>query len=189
MQDKIFIGLVGEAGSGKDTVAKRLKKKHQAKILTSSYLLKKALKVFLEEIGRGDYIWFVKALTKKYGEDIISRAMLKSMHEYQGKIIVFNGVRLPSDYKYLRREHSYLIYITAGAKIRWERTSKRGEKCDDAASFEEFMAMHQEKTEVNVPEIGKKADYFIKNNGTLEDLWEKTDKIMAKIIKDHSGGN
>ena len=183
MKNKIYIGLVGEAGSGKDTIAKHLKEKYNARILTSSFLLKQALTIFLDKIGRRDYIWFVKKITARYGDDIISKAMLKSMRKFKDDIIVFNGVRLPSDYKYLKEEDSFLIYVTAGAKTRWERTTVRGQKNDDGASFDEFLAMHQEKTEVNVPEIGKRADYKIKNNGTLNDLFNKADEVMEKIKK------
>ncbi|MBD3245271.1 MAG: hypothetical protein GF335_04755 [Candidatus Moranbacteria bacterium] len=187
MAKKIYIGLVGEAGSGKDTTARILKEQYKARILTSSYLLKKSLGIFLEKISRRDYIWFVKKLTKKYGEDIISRAMLKSMREFKDKIVVFNGVRLPSDYRILREQKdSILIYITAGAKLRWKRSKKRQQKTDDSASWQEFIAMHYEKTEINVPKIGAKADYKIKNDGTLEDLEKKVTDLMDKILKDNN---
>ncbi|MBD3238155.1 MAG: hypothetical protein GF332_00750 [Candidatus Moranbacteria bacterium] len=181
---KIYIGLVGEAGSGKDTSAEALEQEFKAKVLTSSYLLKKSLSVFLDKISRRDYIWFVKKLIKRYGDDIISRAMLKSMEEFDNPIMVFNGVRLPSDYQILRKlPNNYLIYITAGPKIRWSRTIKRKEKSDDNASFEEFLAMHQEATEVNVPKIGAKADYKIVNDGTKQDLEQNVIKVMKDIIK------
>lgn len=179
---KRYLGLVGEAGGGKDTVAKILQEKYKARVLTSSYLLKKSLGVFLDQIARADYIWFVKELTKQYGEDIISRAMLKSMREFEDDIVVFNGIRLPSDLEYLKKENGILIYVTADSKIRWERVMKRGEKADDTASYEKFMAMGTDKTEKDIPGIGVQADYRIENNGTLEELKEQTDRVMGEIL-------
>jgi dephospho-CoA kinase len=181
--NKIYIGLVGEAGSGKDTVANILERKYKARILTSSHLLKKALGIYLDKIGRKDYIWFVKELTKKYGNDVISKAMLKNMKKFKDKIVVFNGVRLPSDYQVLKEIDSDLIYITAKAKLRWKRSIGRNEKADDGASFEEFLSMHQKLTEVNVPKIGQKADYRIVNDGTLDDLERKITEIITDIVK------
>jgi len=179
---KKYIGLVGEGGGGKDTVAKILEEKYNAAILTSSILLKRALGVFLDEIGRHDYIWFVQKLTERYGDDIISKAMIKSMHQSESEIVVFNGMRLPSDYEFLKREGSHVIYVTADPRVRWERISKRGQKADDAAPFEEFMKMAVSKTEKDIPEIGSKADYRIENNGTLEELQKQTDDVMKEIL-------
>ena len=181
MSKKLYLGLIGEAGSGKDTVAEVLEEKYGARVLTSSYLLKKALGVFLDSIGRADYIWFVKELTSKYGEDIISKAMLKAMRSFTDDIVVFNGVRLPSDYEYLKKERSFLVYVTADPQVRWQRVSRRHEKADDDIPFDKFMEMHQTKTEIDVPELGKKADYTITNNGTLEELHAQIDEVMKSI--------
>lgn len=180
---KIYIGLVGEGGGGKDTVAKIFEEKYGALVLTSSGLLKKALGVFLDEIARHDYIWFVEKLTERYGDDIISKAMLRSLHESEKEIVVFNGMRLASDYEYMRREERCaIIYVTADPKIRWERISGRGEKTDDNAPFEEFMKMAETKTERDIPVIGAKADYRIDNNGTLEELKQRVDEVVTKIL-------
>jgi dephospho-CoA kinase len=180
---KIYLGLVGEAGSGKNTVADFLEKQFGAQIVTSSYLLKKAIQIFISKIGRADYIWFVEKLTEKYGEDIISKAVVKNMQEFSAPIVVFNGVRLPSDYEMLKKIGGILVYVTADSRVRWQRVQKRGEKSDDRAPFEEFMAMHSAKTEINVPKIGLLADYQIKNDGSLADLEKATTLVIEKIEK------
>ena len=182
-QKKIYIGLVGEASSGKDTIAKFLEKHFQARILTSSFLLKTSLKVFIDEFSRKDLIWYVRELTKHFGDDIISKAMVKSMRSFDDKVVVFNGVRLPSDYEMLRKQGASLIYITAGSKLRWKRSVKRQEKTDDGVPYDEFMDMQKSKTEINVPAIGEKADYKIVNDGTLKDLENKAIAVMKEIIE------
>ncbi|MBU2025799.1 MAG: AAA family ATPase [Patescibacteria group bacterium] len=183
MRKKVFIGLSGEPGSGKDTVAKIIKEEFGAKVLTSSYLLKRSLSIFLDEFSRKDMIWYVKELTKQFGEDIISKAMIKSMKRFKREMVVFNGVRLPSDCEYLKKEKARLIYITADPRLRWKRIRIRNEKTDDNASWEKFMQMHYEKTEISVPKIGEKADYVIENNGTREDLKNKVVEVIEKIKK------
>ena len=123
-------------------------------------------------------------LVYKYGEDVISKAMLKSMQSFEDDIIVFNGMRLPSDYDYLKKAKGILIYITADPKLRWERVVTRKEKSDDTEPFEKFKEMHKRKTEISVPRMGEKADYHIENTGTLEDLREKVKEVMEKILKE-----
>ena len=75
------------------------------------------------------------------------------------------------------------IYITAPVELRFDRYQQRHEKIDDGKmSFEEFARQDREElTEKGIPDLGKKADYRIDNTGTLEELYEKADKIISQI--------
>ncbi|MFA4817161.1 MAG: AAA family ATPase [Parcubacteria group bacterium] len=178
---KIIIGLVGESGSGKDTVAKYLNEKYGAKLMRFADPIKETLNIYFEQSSREDQQWMYLKLKERFGGDVLGRAIRKRVENADG-IIAINGLRMPDDLVFMRSfEKSYIIYITANQKLRWERTAGRGEKADDDITFEKFQEMERVETEVHIPEIGAKADFKIVNEKDLEFLLKSADEIMAKI--------
>ncbi len=91
-------------------------------------------------------------------------------------------MRMPCDYEFIKSyPNSYILYVTADQKIRWERAVKRKEKTDDDISFEKFQAMDESETEFSISNIGAKADKAIRNEKDLEHLLNETDKFMAEL--------
>ncbi|MFA5926066.1 MAG: AAA family ATPase [Parcubacteria group bacterium] len=181
---KIIIGLVGEMGSGKDTVAEYLKNECGAQLFRFSDPLREALEVFLESdrVGREDFIWLSNNVRGRYGNNIIADSLRRKFNRAGEGIIVLNGMRIKEDLDFIRSfPDSRVIYVTIDAKTRWERVFGRGEKADDAVSFEKFQEMEKAETEVQIPDIGKKADFRLENNEAKENLREKTEEIIKKI--------
>ena len=178
----LIIGLVGESGSGKDTVAYHLRDVYGAILLRFSDPIKDILRMFFERPSREDQSWVAIEFKRRFGKDIFCRALDRKI-AFIENVTSLNGLRYPEDYEYLRGfEQNFLIYITANQKLRWERTVGRGEKSDDGVSFEKFVEMEASlETERSIPEIGKKADFTIHNEGTLEELMKKTEEIMQMI--------
>lgn len=171
-------------GSGKDTVADYLQEKHGANLYRFSDLLREALEVFLEpeKIGREDLIWISNNIRGRYGNSILADGLRKKFNEIQEGIIVLNGMRIREDLDFLRGfPSSKVIYVTIPQKTRWERVFGRGEKSDDAVSFEKFQEMEKAETEVQIPEIGKNADFTLTNNENKDSLRKKTESIIKKI--------
>ena len=184
MKKKIVIGLVGETGSGKDTVAHYLKRKYDTHDLRFSLPLKKTLKNFFENPTKSDQAWLYQAFKKRFGEDILHVGIRRFIDLHNG-IMCINGLRMPSDYDFVRSfKHNYVIYITADQKLRWQRAYCRGEKADDKQSLEDFQKFEATaETERAVPEIGAKADFVIKNETSMDHLLGEVDKIMEEILK------
>jgi dephospho-CoA kinase len=180
---KIVIGLVGETGGGKDTVAHYLKRKYGAHDLRFSLPMKKALKFFFERPKKIDQAWFYQVLKERFGEEILHLGIKRFIDQHTG-IMCINGLRMPNDLKFVRSfEKGYVIYITANQKLRWERTYSRGEKADDEQTFEEFQKFEATaETEKAVPEIGAKADFKILNETTMDDLLRQVDEAMKEIL-------
>lgn len=183
MGNKIVVGLVGESGSGKDTVAKYLAEKYGAKLMRFADPIKETLSIYFEQSSREDQQWLALEFRKRFGNDILSRALRKKIDGGEG-LIVINGLRFWEDYDFVKSfEPGYVIYSTADQKLRWERTAGRGEKADDNITFEKFQELERVETEVHIPEIGAKADFKIVNEKDLEFLLKSADEIMTKILK------
>ncbi len=179
---KIVIGLVGETGSGKDTVAKYLKEKQGATMMRFKDPMEETLSIFFEKPSKEDYQWFYNSLHDRFGEDILCKGLKKKIDESEDGLIVVNGLRMPCDYDFIKNyPNSFILYVTADQKLRWQRVSGRGEKSDDDISFEKFQELDKNATEVHVSEIGEKADYKIINEKDLEYLLGETDNFLAKI--------
>lgn len=181
---KIIIGLVGEAGSGKDTVGDYLALKYQAIQYRFHEPLKEALEIFLDpkNISRADLIWLSNNIRGKYGNQIISAALKRRIDRIESGIIALNGLRIIEDLEFIQGlPNSAVIYVTLGQKQRWERICGRGERIDDAVSFEKFQEYEKAETEVQIPDIGKKADFRVENNGPKAELVEKIEEIMGRL--------
>mgnify|MGYP001103944044 FL=1 len=180
---KLIVGLVGETGSGKDTVAKYLAEKYGAQLMRFADPLKDTLKIYFDEISKKDQQWLALEFRKRFGADILGRALRKKIESGEG-IISINGLRMPEDYAFVKSfENSFIIYITADQELRWKRTTTRGEKTDDHLDLAHFQELERAETEVHIPEIGAKADFTIRNEKDLEHLLGETDKIMASIMQ------
>ncbi len=179
---KTIIGLVGETGSGKDTVAEYLKKNYGAKLMRFADPIKETLSIYFDKLSKEDQQWLYLAFKERFGEDILCRAMEKRIENEKSPLIVVNGLRMPCDYEFIKRFPSAkVLYVTANQKLRWERVKKRGEKTDDNIPFEKFQQIDQKPTEIHIGEIGKKADKIIYNEKDLNYLLSEVDGFMESL--------
>lgn len=185
MSKKIIIGLVGETGSGKDTVANHIHKKYGIELLRFGSPLKKTLRFFVDQVSKEDSNWLYGVLSKRFGENVLHNALKKEIENSEDKIICVNGLRMPKDEDFIRSfENNAIIYITADQKLRWQRSVERAEKSDDKQSFEDFKKFEETaETEKAIKGIGSRADFKVDNMGSLDDLLNNTDNLIEEIVK------
>ncbi len=181
---KIIIGLVGETGSGKDTVAHYLKRRYDVQLLRFSLPLKKTLDLFFNKSSKKDQSWLYSVFKERFGEDVLHKGVSRYVEQNEG-IMCVNGMRMMKDLDFIRSfENNFIIYVTADQELRWKRVLGRGEKTDDKQTLEEFKKFEETaETEKNIPLIGAKADFVIKNNGSMDELLWQVDDVMKVILK------
>jgi dephospho-CoA kinase len=185
----ITIGITGTIGAGKGTIVDYLvKEKGFAHFQARGFILKEVDRRGLERV-RDNINAVGNDLRKQHGPDYIIRELLK---EAQGKKqnAVIESIRAFGEIDCLRKnaENFYLFAVDADLKTRYERIIDRGSSTDHV-SFEKFV--EDETKEFDAKEVWNmnlkgciaQADFVFENNGSFDELQEKIDEVLKKILK------
>ncbi|NTV41269.1 MAG: AAA family ATPase [Candidatus Moranbacteria bacterium] len=181
---KLILGIAGEMGSGKGTVATHFVNEKGGSAHRFSTILRDILdRVYLDQ-SRENFQVLSMILRKNFGEDIMAKSMYHDVKNDNHDIVVVDGVRRMADIAYLREiPHFKLVYIDADIRTRYERIVKRGEKTDDfSKTFEEFKLEHDADSELQIRDLKNYADYVLNNDGTFVDLYKQLDQIITENI-------
>ena len=180
---KIILGFVGDIAAGKTTLATYLNKQYTSNSYRFSTMLRDVLDRIYVEKNRPNLQALSTFLRQTYGEDIMSKVIVKDVQNDPNNIVVVEGIRRPSDVAYLKDlDGFHLIYITAEAKTRWERMTNRGENPDDnKKTFEDFLKDEQAEADKLIKEIGSTASHTITNNGSFEELYTQIEDILKTL--------
>ncbi len=176
----MIIGILGEKLAGKDELAKYLQDQHGAFYVKYSQIIDEILNILNIPITRRSEIDLGHALRGQFKTNVFWAAMKKRISESWVELKVIGSIRLPDELADAKALGAKIIYITAPAELRYDRfMNLRREKGEDGKqTFEEFVAQEQEWTEIQIPQLGARADFKIENTGTLEDLYKKVDEII-----------
>ncbi|MCD6373867.1 MAG: AAA family ATPase [Thermococcus sp.] len=188
----MIIGVVGKIAAGKTTVAKFFEEKGFCRVSCSDPLID----MLTHNVS--DYSWvpelpekaeptrerlieFGKYLKDRYGGDILIRLAVDKKRHCEN--IVIDGVRSEGEIKAVKRLGGKVIYVEARPEIRFERLMKRKASKDKGIkSFEDFKAMDDaEESLYHTSELKGLADYVILNEGTLEELRAKVERIIGEV--------
>lgn len=103
-----------------------------------------------------------EAMKKHFGTDVWAQKLVQDALMWDMENVVVSDLRFLNEYEYLK-EHSDTLTI-----IRIHKDSKEEE--DSHSSEQEYKQIQ--------------ADYEISNNGTLQELYNKLNKIMTECTKD-----
>jgi len=177
---KIILGLTGEMGSGKGTIAKYIIEQKQGSSHRFSTMLRDVLNRLFIEQSRDNLQNFSTILRQTFGEDILAKVMFHEVQNDQHEIVVIDGIRRMSDIAFLTKIPEFkLIYTETDMKIRFDRISIRGENSDDGKkTFEQFIESHKNEAESQILDLRNHANVIINNNGSLEDLHRTVDQLI-----------
>jgi dephospho-CoA kinase len=189
---KIFIGLVGEKGGGKDTVMKFVQKllpKKKIAQIRFSDVLTDTLDIWGLAKSRANYQKLSPAMIDAYGKSALANAVRMRSERADADIVFINGVRWRADAAMVRAlnkkgARSFLIYVTAPARVRYLRLKQRGEKVGEkTATFRQFMKEERARTERDIPKIGKTADVIINNTGSMDEFYEAVKSRILPLLE------
>ena len=182
----MIVGIVGPIASGKDVVARILEEKGFVKLNLSDEVREEAKsrgvaieRKNLQDIGN--------EMRKKYGEGYWAERLLKKMQI--GKNYVITGIRNPGEILRFKIAGDFtLIGVDAPDVKRFEWIIAR-KKDSDPKTLEEIRAIDARDLGVGEESYGQQVqkcmdfvEHKIENNGTLEELKQKVEKLLEEII-------
>lgn len=182
----MIIGITGTDGGGKGEVVDYLVTKKgyihcSARSLWIDEIRKRGL-----EVKRENMRIVANSLRAEHGNDYLVAEYLRQAKEAGWKDVVIESLRAVAEAKMLKSHGGLLLAVDADPHIRYERVQKRASE-SDRVTLEEFTK--QEELEMNDPDpngmqkakVMAMADYTLQNNGTLGELHEQIEEILAKI--------
>ncbi|WKZ25152.1 MAG: nucleoside monophosphate kinase [Patescibacteria group bacterium] len=182
----MIIIVVGQPSSGKDTVSYKIVE-YGFSHVSSGDIIRRDMKIKGLSLDRESMYHFVLKKRSKEGAFYPANEIAEQLKE--GDNIVISGFRNLSEVDYLKKrfpKEVKVIALTVPLEIRFQRAKDRNRAGDDISleKFKEQEDRERTKTEAhNLDEVIASADHLIENSGSLEDLYEKIESVMAIILK------
>ena len=175
-----IIALVGLAGSGKSSAVEYLTEKGFPKIYFGGVIYKAMDEAGIEKTWNNQQK-FREEIRRKEGKDFVIKRVIKNIHDLinagQNKIVL-DGLYTWSEYKFLKHEFPgqvVVIAIVTPKHLRYQRMIKRAERPMQPHEVDQRDWSEIENLEKGGPIAI--ADYFIINDGSLEQLHQKIDAV------------
>lgn len=178
-----LIAVVGMAGSGKSIATDYLEKNNWKKIYFGgvTYRLMEEQGIERTEDGESEKK-FREELRKKYGKECYAKILEPEIREaLEKQDVVLDGLYSWYEYTFLKEkfDNIKLICIVTDKELRYERISKRVDR-----PFKREDAITRDLSEIeNLYKGGPiaYADYYILNNGTIDDYYKRLEEILKEI--------
>ena len=176
-----IIAIVGMAGSGKTEAVKYLTNNDWAKVYFGGVIYDEMNRRGIE-ITPESQTKFREEIREKEGKDFVVRRAIENIQNLVSagqKQIVLDGVYSWTEYKLLKRTFESdltTIAVIAPRALRYKRLANRPER-----PFNTEEATKRDWTEIENLEKGGPitiADYYVENDGTLEELHAQIAKIV-----------
>lgn len=186
MDNVKILAIVGMSGSGKSVAVEHLTEKGYPRVYFGGMIYKEMEKrgIVRTEDGESEKK-FREEIREKEGKDWVVRQVIeetKDLINAGQKRIVLDGVYSWTEYKALKHEFPKcltFIAVVVDKHLRYERVANRSERAFDTTAIRERDRSEIENLEKGGPIVA--ADYYILNNGSVEDLKKRLDEILKEV--------
>ena len=186
MSNEKILAIVGMSGSGKSVLVDHLTEKGYPKVYFGGMIYKEMEKrgIARTEDGESEKK-FREEIRATEGKDWVVNqviAEVKDLIAAGQKRIILDGVYSWTEYKILKHEFPKsltFVAIVVDKNKRYDRVAKRPGRAFDGKAIRERDRSEIENLEKGGPIVA--ADYYIINNGTIEEANARLDQILKEI--------
>lgn len=183
-KDIKLLAILGMSGSGKSSVVDYLTKRGVPKIYFGGMIYKEMEKRGIE-ITPETQGEFREMIRNTEGDDWVGRQVVteaKDLISAGQKRIVLDGLYSWAEYKLFKHEFPGMltsIAVVIPKSLRYERLARRPERPFSAAEIRDRDLSEIERLQKGAPIA--MADYYILNDGSLDDLYTHLKAILSEI--------
>jgi hypothetical protein len=194
----LVIGILGMPLAGKETCANVLEELlladgYRVSRHTFSEILKDTLDLWGIPRGRDNEqkMAIVMNADTGFGDGSLSRAMKHRLVGDDADVAILDGVRWLGDERMIRGLNdegikTILVYIAADPEVRFERLKQRNRSGEGATTWEDFSRQQKVRTEVDIPDIGSRAEIVLENNYDDIELFKRDINRVYESLFDKS---
>ncbi len=179
------LAFVGPPAVGKDAVSNYIEQKYKLTHISSGDIVREYVKDNnLGTLERENLQKIANNLRTEKGGDVLVKIALEKTNNN----LIISGLRAIDEVLTFKKHGGIVITITAPLEKRYNLAKLR-ERIGENVSLDEFKRIEEteqsnaDKNSQNVFQVISMADIIISNDGTLEELYEKADKVIEDLIK------
>ncbi len=180
----MIFGITGTIGSGKGTAVQHLKEVGFAHYSARDFLFEEVMRRDMPR-NRDSLNAVGESLRATHGPSYVVDALYERAKQV-GDDAVIESVRTVGEVESLKSKGAYLIAVDAEPRTRYDRVLWRASDTD-RVSFDKFLFDEKRESEsaesgrMNIPACMKRADFTVRNDGTVEELHRQVDRILATV--------
>jgi dephospho-CoA kinase len=175
----MILGITGTIGAGKGAVVDYLvQEKGFAHFPVRDFLIEQIKTKGLPE-NRDSMRSVANEIRKTNSPEYVIKMLYEKAEAHGGDCLI-------ESVRNLKDNGAWLLAVDAGRKLRYERITSRGLSTDHI-DFETFIAQEEREfasddpADMNVIGVMEMADFYIENDGTLEELHGKIQKLLIEL--------
>jgi dCMP deaminase len=181
----MIIGVTGMFAAGKDSVAEYLVKKGFQHYSLSDEIRGEARRRRIA-LTRDNLISLGNKLREELGSNVLAEWAKLKVNQNKNQDVVITSIRNPEEVRTLRKEPNFvLIEVSANIKRRfkWIKMRNREEDPDTLAELmkKEKIEQSSDPTRQQLHKVISMAKINIKNDGSLEELYNKVDLLTSDL--------
>lgn len=179
--EKIVVCIIGQPGSGKDTLADFLEKERGFSHISTGNIIREEMKMENIPIDRENMRIFSQDKRKKIGNGYPANI---AVDRISGNTVV-SGPRNVAEIEVFKkkfRDDFILVAVDVPIETRYERIKNGRGRIGDDISFEKFKAQEEAECSSGTHDLRKllsMADYTIDNSGAKENMLAEIERILS----------